>query len=781
MRGHEHVAGVWIRGDEPGQRIPLDVAGEEQPAARRVHREHEARLVVLHRSRRFIRRMEHADAAERVERERLPGLGGPHRHARRRRQPQEFPDRPRVAPEERRGHDDLPHGKPIEQFGHGVEVIGVGMGDDERVDPRQALVPEHGRHGPPGRRRRSQPAGVVDEASPRRTPHHDPTAMPHRRHHHPHLGRLRSEQPRGAGADPAHDDPCRGHRGPCAQADEPLPRQADERKPEQHIPSRQPPARRPGHPAVAPRQPGGPRHDGPDAAERAVAGPAAGSRQRGRHGRRHQAQAAPRHRHRHQRRDQWVEHQPHRTDQVKPRRDQRRRHRPHGGPRHHHLQDVAGDPAQPPFEGCPTPLDEPLDGVVDVGAGQGGRRADQHGGREERQLGADAEQFGRMPEQHQDRRQRQRIDRQRPSAKRRPQAGQPDEQRRPEHGRLRPHEQHVEAGAGGHRHERPAAGQGDQPKHLEERQRQEPHMKPGDRQDMDRAGDEEFHRLLPRQRLAAAEQQGRRQGRPLGREMAAEHLHAAAPQPVDPSRERPDTGAGKHPHALRRMGPHDRQAPQRPGTLPKIELPGVQRRRRPHATPEHPHPTARRQIGRLPIHDQGRAARRGPPRGPPPNGPHRQHALARGPLGRRTGRRAPQRIDHRHRQPPGRLHHDPLDRDGLGRLGEAPGQIVAGKQVPPGAAPARAAARDPHQHCTGRHGMSARAESDRPAADRDQGEEPPYGRRQVDSPADRTAGDDRRSHDHQRPFWQRLTPHPASPAGGTGIEYVGCRLANRCE
>jgi len=84
MRRHEHVARIGIGGDEASQRPPFEVAREEQPSARRLHGEHETRLVVCrHRiaHRIFQRhvihvrtvtgsgRMQHADAAERIERE----------------------------------------------------------------------------------------------------------------------------------------------------------------------------------------------------------------------------------------------------------------------------------------------------------------------------------------------------------------------------------------------------------------------------------------------------------------------------------------------------------------------------------------------------------------------------------------------------------------------------------------------------------------------------------------------------------------------------------------
>jgi len=80
MRRNEYVTRIRIGGDEPGQRRPLEVTREEQTSACRLHGEHEARLIVC-RHRILQRdlmnvlivadggRMQHADAAERIERE----------------------------------------------------------------------------------------------------------------------------------------------------------------------------------------------------------------------------------------------------------------------------------------------------------------------------------------------------------------------------------------------------------------------------------------------------------------------------------------------------------------------------------------------------------------------------------------------------------------------------------------------------------------------------------------------------------------------------------------
>jgi len=102
VRSHEHVAGAGIGGDDSRDRSALDVPREQEPAARRLHGQHEARLVVTARTGGRVaasrpaagRRMQAADPAERIERERLAGLHRPHGDARGAGPPQQFADRP---------------------------------------------------------------------------------------------------------------------------------------------------------------------------------------------------------------------------------------------------------------------------------------------------------------------------------------------------------------------------------------------------------------------------------------------------------------------------------------------------------------------------------------------------------------------------------------------------------------------------------------------------------------------------------------------------------------
>ena len=207
--------------------------------------------------------------------------------------------------------------------------------------------------------------------------------------------------------------------------------------------------------------------------------------------------------------------------------------------------------------------------------------------------------------------------------------------------------------------------------------------------------------------------------------MTPQHVHTAVPQPVDPGHGRPCRRPRQHPHALCRMGSHDRQAPQRLGTLAEIELAWIQRRRRPYAPSEYSHPASRRESGRLTIHDQRRPSTGRPPRGTTADSPHRHHAFARGPLHRSLRGPAPQRVDDGGRQPPGRLLHDSLDCHRLRRQRQAPGKIVAGEQVGPNCRPASGPTADRHQKRDRRQRISAQTGQRGPCHQRHRGRQPP--------------------------------------------------------
>ena len=407
---------------------------------------------------------------------------------------------------------------------------------------------------------------------------------------------------------------------------------------------------------------------------------------------------------------------------MKPRRDDRGRHGPDRRPRQDHVQHLPAMAAQPPFAPAAAAFDEPLDRVVArPPRRQDRRRSDEHGCREKRELRADAKELRRMPDEHNDRGRRQGVDGQRPPSQRAAQAGEPDEERGPHDGRLGANQQHVEAGADGHRHERPAAGHGQRAEDRKQGQGQNSHVEPGDREDVDRAGDQKFPRFLGRQRLAAAEQEGRRQRRPCFREMCAKHLDATRPHPIDRCGERQAGGHGDHPQALLPMTTDDRQAAEQPRPLAEIKLTGVGSRRRTDAPTEHAYPAAGRDPRRRAIDDHSRAAGGRPPHAAGTAGLHHDHAFAR-----RTNRDRPQGIRSRGREQPRRLDKNALDRDRRRCLVKAPRQIVGCEQAMPrnGPAGSRTGNRDEEQHGCGERLPTAEKP---PGNERPAGDQPPAG------------------------------------------------------
>jgi hypothetical protein len=67
-------------------------------------------------------------------------------------------------------------------------MVGVGVGDHQRVDMADPLVPEHALHRPPRRRGCAEATGIVDEAASPGAADHHATAMPHRRRDSPQAG-----------------------------------------------------------------------------------------------------------------------------------------------------------------------------------------------------------------------------------------------------------------------------------------------------------------------------------------------------------------------------------------------------------------------------------------------------------------------------------------------------------------------------------------------------------------------------------------------------------------
>ncbi len=74
--------------------------------------------------------------------------------------------RPRVAIEHDRRNVDRPHRESLQQFGHGVEMIGVVVRDNDGVDVRQSSRPEVFRHLAGAELRRAEPPGVGNDTRP---------------------------------------------------------------------------------------------------------------------------------------------------------------------------------------------------------------------------------------------------------------------------------------------------------------------------------------------------------------------------------------------------------------------------------------------------------------------------------------------------------------------------------------------------------------------------------------------------------------------------------------
>ena len=150
VRCHQHIAPVGISGHEPLGRPALEVARQEPAAAGCLDRHHEARLVVgaAGSSRHACRRMEHANPTLRIDGERVARPHDSHGNPAVLKGRDEFAGGRGIARQQGlRGHH-LTDDKPVEQFGHRVEVIDVGMRDHEVVDRPRPLAPEHGRQRP---------------------------------------------------------------------------------------------------------------------------------------------------------------------------------------------------------------------------------------------------------------------------------------------------------------------------------------------------------------------------------------------------------------------------------------------------------------------------------------------------------------------------------------------------------------------------------------------------------------------------------------------------------
>jgi hypothetical protein len=277
VRSDEHIAGVGARGHKPRQSLSFEVAGQQHSPAGGLNRHHEAHLIVGHWPRRSpaeivaVPGMQHPHPTGGVERKGIagcnhanwnPGLAG---------QQEQFADGGRVAAQEGFRHHDLTDRKPLDQVGDSVEMIGIGMGNHERVDMANPLVPEHSFHRPPRRPRRTEAAGVIHQAPARRAANHHATAMPHRRGDHPQPGRPRRCGPYDQAAGEPHHDPPAGNKPPYERLLQAIPRNPQQGGHETGVPADQPPSRWTCHPGVGQRQLGGHLDDGREAGERGIA------------------------------------------------------------------------------------------------------------------------------------------------------------------------------------------------------------------------------------------------------------------------------------------------------------------------------------------------------------------------------------------------------------------------------------------------------------------------------------------------------------------------------
>jgi hypothetical protein len=225
-----------------------------------------------------------------------------------------------------------------------------------------------------------------------------------------------------------------------------------------------------------------------------------------------EAQKSPSHRQGHQRCDHGIDEHCHGAHHVEPRRDDRRRDHPDSEAGDEETDHLGAKPPQTTLQRHPAALDEPLDRIVVVcrPAEQIGHH-DEHRRGEERELGASLKQLGRPPDEHGNEGCRQGRHSLGPSSLCRREAGQPDHERRPDHGRLRTHEQQIAAGDADGRQQRPAAADRQQLQEPADGIREDADVQSRDRKDVGRAGHSEELGISPVKCRPFAEQQRGRQ------------------------------------------------------------------------------------------------------------------------------------------------------------------------------------------------------------------------------------------------------------------------------
>jgi hypothetical protein len=288
VRGHKHITGIRAGGHKRFQSGPFKITRQEKPPADRLHRHHDARLVVGNAAHRLAitilpaARMQHPHAARVVKRKRVisrhrangnSGLPG---------QQEKLADSGRVAMEEGLRYHDLTDRESFDQIGHGIEMVGIGVGDHERVDVADPLVPEHALHRSPCCPGCAEATGIVDKAASPGAADHHAAAVPQRRRDSPQAGGPRRHHALQPAPHDPDDHPAAGHEPPGERLPQTIPCDPEQGCHQAGIPTHHPPSRRPGHPGIGRRKVGRHFDDGRQAGQCVIAHPAAAAGNRGR-------------------------------------------------------------------------------------------------------------------------------------------------------------------------------------------------------------------------------------------------------------------------------------------------------------------------------------------------------------------------------------------------------------------------------------------------------------------------------------------------------------------
>ncbi len=580
VRGDEHVTATGPFGDKAVEGSSFKVAGEQDAAPCRFHRDHQTRFVVSRtpppcfvpldsRS----SGMEDSDPAQPVERDLIPLSADSHRDPGLVDPPQDLCHCRRLALQERFRNNHAAHREPLDQIGDAVEMVGVGVRDHQRVDPLDALAPQHRRKTAAGGDPRPESSGVIHEATTSWSPDHDAATMPHRCDHSFERGGGATWQD---GDEQSDAGPGGGGTGPGERPHQPRPGHEEEDRQHPDVPAGDPPSRRPADPREGPRNSGSlPDHDVDHRQTCVTHSPADGS-QRHAHRAQRQTDESPHHCQPHQRRNQRVEQQPHRAGDVERTCHQRRCRQPHRRADEDRIGDVTAAAPQPTLHRPAGVINQPRDRIVVAPAGRHRRgRPDEHRRRQERQLAPDAEQFGRMPGEHDDRGHGQRIDPRRTAPRRSSQTSQPHQQRRPEDGGLGSHQQHVEPRQHRHSHQRRPPRKACQTGNDHKRPRQKCHMQTGNGENVDRTGDHEGVDGTGSKAFTGSEDEFGGQGGARRRYMVCQRQSPTGPQPVEETNSRWPSGQRHDLQTFFSRHTDHRQTACPPGPGPLVELPGV--------------------------------------------------------------------------------------------------------------------------------------------------------------------------------------------------------------